>query len=185
MIQDRSRWNRKYLEGTYPTGPADIVVRYSGLAAKGRALDIAAGNGRNALWLAGQGFTVDAVDISEVGLGQMGSEHPRVRRICVDLDVYDIKPAAYDLILNIRYLNRRLFPDIRDALRPGGVLIFESFLVGATRPDGGKFRREHLLRPNELLRAFVSLVVVYYEERDVAVVESPDRMASLVAIRNG
>lgn len=183
MISDRERWNRKYQEGRLPSDPTEIVVSYSGLAQGRRALDVAAGNGRNSLWLAEQGFQVDAVDISDVGLGMMGEGGSRIRRICADLDIYDIKPAAYDLIIDIRFLSRRLFPYIKEGLRPGGVVIFETYLEGPEGDAGGKFSRDYLLRPNELLHAFLSLHIVLYEEREISEKESPSRVASLVGIR--
>ncbi len=184
MIRDRERWNRKYRGGGFPEAPSAIVTAYAPLAGGGRALDLAAGNGRNSLWLADNGFAVDAVDISEVGLGLMGRGHPKVHRICADLDTFAIRPGAYDLVVDVRFLDRRLFPSMKEGLRPGGILIFESYLEGPEGEAGGRFCRDYLLRPNELLHAFLSLTVLYYSERDVDDGDGhPSRTASLVARR--
>jgi SAM-dependent methyltransferase len=155
MLQDRLKWNEKYQSENYPDEPAAIVKQYVELAGGKNALDIAAGNGRNALFLARQGFVVDAVDISDAGLNLFAAKHPNIHPICADLDDFDIPANRYDLIINIKYLNRRLFPYIREGLTPGGVLIFQTFLDS---PDPGTDQpacRDYLLRENELLHAFL------------------------------
>jgi SAM-dependent methyltransferase len=90
MLQDRLKWNEKYQTQSYPDEPAAIVKKYAKLAKGKKALDIAAGNGRNALLLAHQGFRVDAVDISDAGLNLFAAKHPNIDPICADLDDFDI-----------------------------------------------------------------------------------------------
>jgi len=183
MQQDRLKWNEKYRSQAYTEEPAAIVKKYVKLAGGRNALDIAAGNGCNALFLARQGFVVDAVDISDAGLAQFAGKHPGIHPICADLDVFDIPPNRYDLIVNIKYLNRRLFPYIAEGLTKGGVLIFETFLAS---PDATKERaicREYLLQENELLRAFLSLKIVLYQEAEETDPGEAAYMASLVGIK--
>ncbi|HIP54231.1 MAG TPA: tellurium resistance protein TehB, partial [Sulfurimonas autotrophica] len=89
-----------------------------------------------------------------------------------------------DLVVNINYLSRRLFPQIKEALKPNGVLIFETFIVAH-----GDFKQpanpEYLLRVNELLHAFIGLDIIYYEERDDKNLRGEEtRVASLVAKRS-
>jgi tellurite methyltransferase len=182
MQRDRSKWNAKYRKGDPPQEASDIVRRFHRLAPGPRALDLAAGGGRNALFLAGHGFQVDAVDISEEGLARFAA--PGVRRACVDLDAFDIPPERYDLIINVLYVNRRLFPQLREGLRPGGVLIFESLLAGAGGGEGERTCRDYLLHENELLHSFLRLQVLHYREADESEGgESRRRLASLVARR--
>jgi SAM-dependent methyltransferase len=183
MLADRTRWNAKYREGGMPSEPAAIVREFCGLAPGRAALDLAAGNGRNALFLAGRGFRVDAVDISDAGLELFGAGRRGIRRICADLDTFDLARGRYDLILNILYLNRRLFPQIIEGLKPGGVLIFESLLETAGRADKGQGRRDYTLRPNELLHAFLELEVRYYRETPAGGRRGDKALASLVAVR--
>lgn len=185
MISDRIRWNAKYREGGYPTEPAEIVRRFCDLAPGRRALDIAAGNGRNALFLARRGFRVDAVDIAEAGLALCGGGEPGVRRICADLDEYDIAPGRYDLIVNILFLDRRLFPQIVEGLVPGGLLIFESLLADDLRRGRAEERRAYYLRPNELLHAFLELEVIYYHETREGGRRGDKALAALVGFRRG
>jgi len=183
MRQDRLKWNQKYQSENYSDEPAAIVKQYFELAGGKKALDIAAGNGRNALFLARQGFEVDAVDISDTGLGQFAEKHRGIHPICVDLDDFDIAARRYDLIVNINYLNRRLFPYIREGLSPGGILVFQTFLDS---PEPAKHRpacRDYLLRENELLHAFLSLKVLMYREAEETHHDDAALMASLVGIK--
>ncbi len=180
MQKDRTRWNQKYLKKEYPTEVSAVVARFIELAPKGRALDIAAGNGRNALFLARQGFKVDAVDISDVGLKEFSGLHPHVHPVCADLDLFRVSKARYSLIININFLDRRLVPAICEGLIRGGVLIFETLRMGSQKEEG-PYNKDHLLRENELLHLFLSLKVLFYEETEKNRKNHRDCMSSLVA----
>lgn len=186
MKQDQQRWDKRYDDGDFPTNPSEIVKEFYSQAPLGRALDIAAGKGRNSIFLADQGFTVDALDISERALSGL-VRHPGVLPACVDLDVFDVARERYSLIVDVRFLNRRLFPQIMEGLVAGGVLIFETYLEPTGQADAGKKEpgscREFMLRPNELLHAFMPLRILHYRE-----ILSPDSqdarpLASLVAVK--
>ena len=119
---------------------------------------------------------MDAVDISTVATSRLEGRHPNINVICTDLDTWIIPPDRYDLIVNIKFLDRRLFPMIRDGLKTSGVLVFESFMDG--------YKDEYCLKQNELLRAFQDLRVVYYEEKEAEHYSGKfDQVASLVAIK--
>jgi tellurite methyltransferase len=165
---DRLKWDDRYRKNQGNTDPAAIVSKYIHLAEAGKALDIACGNGRNSRFMAARGFDVDAVDISRVATGRIEGRHPNIHVICTDLDTWAIPEDRYDLIVNIRFLDRRLFPMIRNGLTPGGVLIFEAFI--------GDAGHRYCLASNELLREFKSLRVVYYEEMRLA---QPDKFAGV------
>jgi tellurite methyltransferase len=190
MEKDRIKWNKKHQNRPELDKPSQIVMGFWEMAKNRRALDIACGTGRNAIYLAQQGFTVDAVDISDLGLKKFKNRHPLIRTVCADLDHFDIKPAHYDLIINIRYLNRRLFPYIKEGLVSGGVLIFESFMELPLKDKSAiktKYQpscRDYLFRENELLHAFLSLRVRYYREFEAKEPGSPPWMASLVAVKS-
>jgi tellurite methyltransferase len=183
MLQDRLKWNEKYQSEDAPDAPSAIVKQYFKLAEGKKALDIAAGNGRNSLFLADQGFTVAAVDISDIGLSLFAGKRPNIHPICADLDHFDIPANRYDLIINIKFLNRRLFPCIREGLAPGGILIFQTFQDSQSGRDHRPTCRDYLLHENELLHAFLSLRVLFYseaEERDNGEIPA---LASLVAVK--
>ena len=183
MLQDRVKWNEKYQTASHPTEPAAILKNYRVLARGQKALDIAAGNGRNALFLADQGFTVDAVDIADTGLRLFAGKHPNIHPVCADLDHFDIPANRYDLIVNIKFLNRRLFPYIREGLAPGGILIFQSFLDTPAEPPERPHCRDYLLRENELLHAFLPLRVLLYSEAQESENGVISALASLVAMK--
>jgi len=175
MQSDQEKWNARYRENPAGSDPSSILEKYWSLASIGNALDIACGNGRNSIFLASKDFSVDAVDISTVATDHLAGRDPKLHVICADLDHWRIPPDRYTLILNVRFLDRRLFPMIREGLQTGGVLIFESFMNGENDA--------YCLKQNELLRAFLSLRVIYYEERRTKSSGKFDQVASLVAVK--
>ena len=183
MRQDRIKWNEKYRKEHHATEVASVVKRFCYLAPGKKALDIAAGNGRNAVFLARKGFSVDAVDISEVGLAEFASRYPYINAICADLDQFEIATAYYDLIVNVKFLNRRLFPYIQEGLKPGGVVIFHTLLGSGNIKSTPEHCRDYLLRANELLHAFLAMRIIYYREARDPRSNHPDEMATLVAVR--
>ncbi|MEE4357230.1 MAG: methyltransferase domain-containing protein [Desulfococcaceae bacterium] len=186
--EDRKRWNQKYLERDIRLKPSATVKKFYNLAPRGRALDLACGRGRNAVFLAEQGFATDAVDVSDTAIAHLSGKHPRVHPVRGDLDFYEIPENTYDLIINIRYLNRRLFPYIKEGLKSGGLLIFESFLEFDPGHEKEKSFsvscRDYLLRSNELLHAFLSLRILCYEEKDAESDRGPARIATLIGRKN-
>lgn len=172
--QDQKKWNFRYQESIGNLNPSEILQRYISLAPEGKALDIACGNGRNSKFLAQKGFQVDAVDISNIALDRLQDKSINV--ICHDLDTWKIPQNRYQLIINIRFLDRGLFSMIKNGLKSGGVLIFQSFIDE---------KKEFCLKPNELLQAFSSLRIVYYEEKENHPTDKFNRSVYMVAIKNG
>jgi SAM-dependent methyltransferase len=183
MKEDRFKWNEKYRKHPHPVDVTGVVKRFYHLAAGKKALDIAAGNGRHAIFLARKGFSVDAVDISEVGLTEFAGKHPNIHAICADLDQFEIPAGRYDLIVNVKFLNRQLFPYIPEGLKPGGVVIFHTLLEPDDSNSTPEHRRDYLLRTNELLRAFLGMRIVYYRETVDPETGGSDRTASLVGVK--
>ena len=180
MTTDKERWNKRHVEKPMRKNIEPIVEKYINVAKVGNALDLACGIGRNTHCLADKGFLVDAVDISDYALGEV-KNMATIKKIETDLDTYNLELNKYDLIINVNYLNRRLFPQIKEALKSGGILIFETFIVAHgdfTQPMNPEF----LLRKNELLHAFIGLEIIYYEEKDdINLRGEKTRVASLVA----
>ena len=174
MKADQEKWDARYLEGSGETNPAASVVTYWPLASVGSALDLACGRGRNSLFLAKKGFVVDAVDISRVAIDHLAGIHSNINTIHADLDVWPIPPNRYQLIVNIHFLDRRLFPMIVQGLRPGGLLIFESFL--------SVIGDRYCLQPGELRDAFSSLRIIHYQERKTKHSKRYDQLATLVGV---
>ncbi|WPM31880.1 class I SAM-dependent methyltransferase [Hydrogenobacter sp. T-2] len=165
-LQDKERWDFKYLQGWQSTLHKALVEFFT-YAPVGRALEIACGTGENAIFLAEQGFTVDAIDISIVALKkarrQAYERNLRVNFICADLDYFILKENTYTLVVNFYYLNRRLIPQIKKALKPNGLIIFETYNEkhSLIKRD---FNPDYLLKEGELFRLFEDFRVVFYKE---------------------
>jgi tellurite methyltransferase len=148
--------------------PAAWLVENAGLLPAGRALDAASGNGRNAVYLAQLGFTVDGVDISEAAVATARAAAAQagvsVNLRVADLEVEDAIPAgAYDVIICFNYLQRSLFPAIKAGLRRGGMVVYETFTADQAR-FGRPSNPEFLLRHNELLDMFRDFRCLRYRE---------------------
>lgn len=173
---DRQRWDAKYSAKVVPVlNPADDWLRqHASSLTTGKAMDLACGLGHNAIWLAQQGWHVDAVDISVTGLelAKQLAEQVQCQSIswiAADLDSYVPTPASCDLVVVFRFLDRvRLPAFIEAALRPGGTLIYETFTCGQlARPDSHLKNSQFALQPNELPGLFPRLTVLAYEEVDL------------------
>lgn len=164
-MDDKTRWNYKHRNVPMPMTPSAIIVKHLNHVTDKRALDIACGIGRNTRYIAELGYTVDAVDLSDYALSQIECSK-RIHTIETDLTHYTIAPNHYDLIVNINYLERKLFPSISQGLKSGGVLIFETFIIAHEEGYSNPSNPDFLLEPNELLHEFRDLEVVFYEERD-------------------
>lgn len=145
--------------------PSAWVARWAPLIpAGGRVLDLAAGSGRHTRLLAGAGYAVEAVD-REAALLSAVSRLPRVTVRAADLEAgpWPYAGEQFAGIVVTNYLHRPLFPLLADALAPGGVLIYETFMLGNER-YGRPGNPDFLLQPGELLRAFSGpLQIVAYE----------------------
>lgn len=181
MLDDKIRWNEKYTKMPMPDKVAAVVEKYAPMATIGTALDIAAGTGRNTHFLAEKGFLVDAVDYSDYALSKI-KNMATINKIERDLDSYRLGFDAYDLIVNCNYLDRKHFPQIKEALKEGGLLIFETFIVAHGEDYHQPTSLDYVLRRNELLHAFLGLDIIYYEERDdINLSGERVKVASLVA----
>lgn len=168
---DQKRWDERFKEKRFALGKRAnaFLIRHMGLLPKGKALDIATGEGKNAVFLAQHGFDVDGVDISEVGLKkaenlarEFGVE---IHTVLADLDTYPIEKQCYDLIANFYFLNRSLIPKIKRGLKRGGMVIFETYLLEqrALSKVGPK-NPKYFLKPNELLSLFKGFRILLYRE---------------------
>ncbi len=187
----RERWNQRYAAPgfeAFPASPADWLVENRALLpGGGRALDVACGDGRNSRYLAERGFAVDALDVSDVAVDALRAAVRAggldVRPAAVDLEAWEPPRDRYDAIVNLNYLQRDLFGPLAAALRPGGLLFFETFSEAHVSELGNRFDPRFLLAPNELLGAFPTLRVRHYREGVAVRSGRPRGLASLVAER--
>ncbi len=189
MREDSERfWDERYRreEAVPERGPAAFLVEYRRLLPpQGSALDVAMGTGRNALYLASLGYEVTGIDVSGVAVARCREEAVRlglrVEAVQADLESYELPQEAYDVVIDFYYLQRDLAPQLEAALRPGGVLVFESFTTEQRRFGWGPQREEHLLRPGELRSLFPGLEVLAYDEGLVESERGTKAVAGLVA----
>lgn len=168
----RARWDARYRDDRRAASapPAEVLRGLGGLLPRsGRALDIACGAGRNALFLAAQGLVVTGLDVSPVGLALAAAE-ARARGLTLALAATDLARAAlpegrFDVVCAIDYLERSLYGPIARALVPGGLLVFSTSTTAQLAfPEAHPRRAAFLLTPGELLAAFAGLEVVRYDE---------------------
>jgi tellurite methyltransferase len=155
-------WDQHYSDPAHlDLTPAPLLVQVADLLPPGRALDIACGTGRNALHLAGLGWKVTAVDRSAVAIRLL-----KERASGLDLDArvadleageFAIPPATFDLVCDFFYLQRDLFPALRDAVKIGGAFAGAIHLAGATS-------HRFVVEPSELRAIFADWKILYYSE---------------------
>ncbi len=168
--RDKDRWDSKYDQETYIFGrtPVAFLKNNVHLLPKGKALDLAMGEGRNGVFLATQGFAVEGWDISEVGLKkahQLAEAHGvQIQTRVVDLETAQFEKNAYDVILIMYYMQRDLFPRIMEALKPGGMAVIETYNTDYLKY--ARFNKKYLLEPNELLEHFKDFKIIRYQAYD-------------------
>ena len=183
--QDRLFWNKRYDTETYILGkePVEFLKEHINILPGGKALDIAMGEGRNAVFLAKNGFEVDGCDVSEIAvkktLGLAKENNVRVNAFVADLEIYKLPKDTYDAVACFYYLQRSLIPQIKEALKPGGMVIYETYTIeNWERGFEGPKNRDYLLKTNELLDLFKDLTIIYYRE---LVLDDKKAVASLIA----
>ena len=170
-LDDRARWDKKHTAEQAMQKPSsflkEIFAADSWPLPKGRALDIATGKGRNAILLAERGFQVVGIDISPVGL-EIARRTAQEKCLVIDwqegdLNCIELPKEYYDLVVNPNYLQRSLVPQIKKTLKPGGWIVFETYLTDQSK-IGDPINPDYLLLHNELLDFFRDFRVLSYRE---------------------
>ncbi len=159
-----------------PDGPAPFLVDQHFRLPKGKILDIAMGKGRNSLFLASQGRHVHGIDKDEEGIRyslnraqQNGLSTLTTERLDLEPDslaLPDLGKALYDGVIVFFYLYRPLIPHLLRALKPGGVVIYETFILENHHKRHHPRRKEFCLAPNELLSLLQGVTILHYDEGD-------------------
>lgn len=166
MRSDVARWEGKYRSTKAASSliPEPLLVDYAHLLkGKGLALDLAAGTCHASVQLAKYGHQVIALDCSSTAL-QIGQriatlEGIYIQGLVADLDHWPLPSSTFEVIICLRYLNRKLFPAMEKALKPGGLLLYKTFNQHHLR-EFPSFNPEYLLRPGELSRSFPDLELI-------------------------
>lgn len=165
----RDKWDRKhagaFCEAPQPTG---VLVEHAHLLPKsGVALDLACGRGGNALFLARRGLAVHAWDLSGTAIDAL-HERARAGNLKIQTCIRDVSerppsPGAFDVICVSFYLERTITDRIIEALKPEGLLLYQTF-IHEKITDNGPSNPAYRLGPNELLGLFAPLHVLAYRE---------------------
>ena len=183
-LRDKKKWDAKY------AAPDHINIKEpcewlndnaDCLNGKGSALDIASGGGRNAVFAAEKGYQTLAIDVSTVGLERARAlakeKGTTIETNVVDLDNWEFKRNAFDLVLCFNFLDRRIFPEIKNTLKLGGLIFYETFTIDYLKYSN--FKREWVLKHNELLKVFSKFRILRYREIN----RDNNAFASLVAMK--
>lgn len=184
-----SKWDQRHREAETQGSPAQVLLRNQHLLpSSGKALDLACGRGASALLLARSGLETHAWDFSGVALERLEEQarEEGVRVIAQTRDVVAHPPEAdsFDLILVSFFLERRIVPQLIQALRAGGRIFYQTF-VQDVYLDRGPTSPDWRLERNELLHLFRELQIHYYREDGVvsAAASEVSDLAMLVASR--
>ena len=185
---ERAAWDEKHRE--QPAGEPEpfLVEMIARIPRGGIALDVAAGRGRNALAMARAGIHVVSVDFSEPAMHALVSA-ARIQRLAVwpvvaNLDSFHLKDESLDAIVNINFLDRALFPEFSRALRPGGVLIAETFTneqASLGHPKNPRFLLDH----GELRELVAGLEVEHYREGLMSYSDGAKSFRASIVARKG
>jgi tellurite methyltransferase len=165
-----SGWNERYRTGDrakedLEQSPNPLLAEIAAKLLPGKALDLACGTGRNAVWLAEHGWRVTAVDGAEAAIGLL-QQRAAQRGVTVETQVADLEkgefridPDAWDLILMCFYLQTSLFEPAKRGVKPSGIVLA---IVHIAAP--GEEPTEHRVRPAELKTYFEDFEILHYRE---------------------
>ena len=184
---DRNRWNKRYDTSNYiySRDPLTFLKEKLDILVRGKALVLAMGEGRNAVFLAKNGFDVDGCDISDKAIEKATlfarESDVILNAFAADLEEYEIPADKYDLITCFYYTQKSLIPQIKKGLKKGGLVMFETYSIdqlkyGKDAP--GPKNPAYLLKHNELLDIFRDFRIIYYRECEIAEKKS---VVSLIA----
>ena len=165
----QQKWNLRYADGDPATAsPCAVLEQFAHLLPQqGAALDLACGLGGNAGFLAARGLMTRAWDLSPIAIGKL-REHAQIHGLPIRAEERDVekeppKPDTFDVIVVSYFLDRAIAPSLAAALRPGGLLFYQTWTREAV-DDRGPGNPDFRLAPNELLQLFPTLRLIAYRE---------------------
>jgi SAM-dependent methyltransferase len=157
------------------------------IRAGSRVLDVACGRGRHAIAAASRGAAVVAVDADaeRVAAGKRAGRDLAIEWVCADLKAFPLPTRAFDVVMVFNYLDRERMPEFREAVKPGGYLLCETFLEAQREHGWGPSSGDHLLKPGELIRLAEPFEILLAREALEFVGGRPMAVASVLAERTG
>jgi len=188
MVHTKETWDERYAAGRFASAePHRLLIDIGRQLTPDRALDLACGTGRHAIFLAQNGWDVTAVDNSTVGVeiarARAAEAGLKIDLRAADLEKgeFEIEAGAYDLVCDFHYLQRDLFPAMKAGVRPGGIVISTIHIYGE-----GEDHEGFLLKEGELRAFFEDCDILHYHETSLTDADAGDhhrRTAEIVAKR--
>lgn len=176
MQEIRSKWNNRYEAVHVPNQVIEVLeLNQHLLPAQGKSLDLACGLGGNALRMAELGFESHAWDISDSAIEKV-QEFAQERQLSLltrqcDISQYEqqkkMLEEGFDVIIVSRFLLRDIMPSLISALRPGGLIFYQTFVQDNVLSEEGPKNNHFRLQPNELIKLFSGLTLRYYREEGI------------------
>ncbi|CAM3790259.1 class I SAM-dependent methyltransferase [Mesobacillus thioparans] len=173
-MDSQEKWNSKYkdrLTKKLSPEPNNRLLNLSRYFGEGKALDIACGLGGNSIFLAEMGYEVTAIDISDVAVDYV-QEQAADKKLNITVKTADLTKEAsvftdvkYDLAVMTYYLDRSLFPLMKELIKADGYLFIETFFQNGSSGNQSVSNR-YKLESNELLKEFGDWRVLYFEENE-------------------
>jgi len=168
---ERESWDALFRSPNYVFGtdPNQVLKDNLHLLPKGKALVLPMEEGRNAVYLAQNGFSVVGVDFSTVAISK-AKRMAREKKVLVtavnaDLTQYEIEPDSYQVIVDIDFHHPKLIGQIKKGLKKGGLVVYEGVTVDQPKLSRGKpYRRDTLLKAGELKALFGDFEILSYRE---------------------
>jgi tellurite methyltransferase len=172
-MNDQMRWNNKYnerlqdLKMPQPNPRLQKMIHY---LTGGKALDLACGLGANTMFLAHLNYFVESIDISDVAINYL-QEQAVKNNLHINARVADLsnkmigEDGTFDLIVITYYLDRALFPAVKELIKDQGYFFMETFYQ-SPKTIGQSVSNKYKLQPKELLREFADWKVIYFEEHE-------------------
>jgi SAM-dependent methyltransferase len=182
----KESWDERYAAGKYSAvEPHKLLVSLVENLKPGKALDLACGTGRHALFLAENDFRVTAVDNSAVGI-EIAKQRAAEKNLEIDFRLadleageFEIEENAYDLICDFYYLQRELFTAMKKGVKKGGIIVSTIHIYGENEEEG-----RFTLREGELKKFFADFEILHYHETpqtDTDAGEHHRRTAEIIA----
>ena len=178
--EDRERWEKTYATASDVSLEPRPTIRWLDTAAvRGAvALDVACGRGRHVPALSALGYRVIAADISRHALTDVARMPPRAALVQIDTDAWPFRAACFDVVVQVDFLDRRLLPTLRKSVKPGGVILIDTFAGPGGENVTGPRRSEFRLEYGELDRRFADWELVQSIE-----LPAPHARAAMLARR--
>jgi len=169
-LESQKKWNNIYADAVIGTqGVSRVLLENEHLLpTEGRALEIACGTASDSIFLANRGLQTDAWDISDSVVAKI-NEYAQDKSVSVTAESRDInidppQDDSYDVITIAHFLERKIVPALISALKPGGLIFYQTFVKDVTPTYSGPSNPAFRLDDNELLLLFSGLQVVVYRE---------------------